>query len=254
MPPLRHPPLLTAVVADDLRRAIDAGEFEGGQLPSEPELARRMGISRATLRQAITELEEAGLVRRRHGKGTFVTGHAAALRNILNENSGTSDLIRAAGWLPTTTDVVPTTRPATSREVQALALQPRRRGPQHPPDATGGRAPGRGRGGRPALPPAGQRGHRHRAPRRGAGHPHVPVRPARRGRARGPPRHRRHPRRPGAGRHRPPAWASSPARRSSPSTRWTRPRDGSPCCSPREWYAPDVFQFRVYRRGPGSRR
>ena len=116
MPPLRHPPLLAAVVADDLRRAIDAGEFEGGQLPSEPELARRMKISRATLRQAITELEEAGLIRRRHGKGTFVTDHAAALRNILNENSGTSDLIRAAGWVPSTTDVVPVVRTTSARE------------------------------------------------------------------------------------------------------------------------------------------
>ncbi len=123
MPPLRHPPLLAAVVADDLRRAIDAGEFEGGQLPSEPELARRMKISRATLRQAITELEEAGLIRRRHGKGTFVTDHAAALRNILNENSGTSDLIRAAGWVPSTTDVVSTVRAASAREAASLSLE-----------------------------------------------------------------------------------------------------------------------------------
>jgi hypothetical protein len=30
--------------------------------------------------------------------------------------------------------------------------------------------------------------------------------------------------------------------------------DGVEVLFSREWYAPDVFQFRVYRRGPGSRR
>ncbi len=30
--------------------------------------------------------------------------------------------------------------------------------------------------------------------------------------------------------------------------------DGVEVLLSREWYAPDVFQFRVYRRGPGSRR
>jgi GntR family transcriptional regulator len=30
--------------------------------------------------------------------------------------------------------------------------------------------------------------------------------------------------------------------------------DGVEVLSSREWYAPEVFQFRVYRRGPGSRR
>jgi GntR family transcriptional regulator len=42
-------------------------------LPSEPELARQLGISRATLREAMRSFEEQGLIVRRQGVGTIVT-------------------------------------------------------------------------------------------------------------------------------------------------------------------------------------
>jgi GntR family transcriptional regulator len=42
-------------------------------LPSEPDLARRLGVSRATLREAMRSFEERGLVVRRQGVGTYVT-------------------------------------------------------------------------------------------------------------------------------------------------------------------------------------
>ncbi len=44
----------------------------GGKLSSEPELARQLGVSRATLREAMRAFEEQGLIRRRQGVGTFV--------------------------------------------------------------------------------------------------------------------------------------------------------------------------------------
>ncbi len=44
------------------------------RLPSEPELAKRMGVSRATLREAMRAFEGQGLIRRRQGVGTFVVG------------------------------------------------------------------------------------------------------------------------------------------------------------------------------------
>lgn len=122
MPQLRHPPNLATVVADEIRRSIEERAFPEGRLPSEPELARRLGVSRATLREAVTELEEAGLVRRRQGRGTFVTEHATSLRNILNENSGTTDVIAAAGWTPSTADVIAELRAPTRRTRDALGL------------------------------------------------------------------------------------------------------------------------------------
>ncbi len=123
VPPLQHPPNLTAVVADDLRRSIEKRTLgANGRLPSEPELARRMGVSRATIRHAVTELEEAGFVRRRQGRGTFVTGQATSLRNNLNVNSGVTDLIAAGGWTPGTTNVTREIREATREEAEALGL------------------------------------------------------------------------------------------------------------------------------------
>ncbi|MBN2389023.1 MAG: GntR family transcriptional regulator [Anaerolineales bacterium] len=44
------------------------------RLPSEPELARQLGVSRATLREAMRTFEGQGLIRRRQGVGTFVVG------------------------------------------------------------------------------------------------------------------------------------------------------------------------------------
>lgn len=70
------------IVADQLRATLRAGEWrQGQQLPSEPALAKAMGVSRTTLREALRSLENEGLISRRHGVGSFVTvnsGHIIA--------------------------------------------------------------------------------------------------------------------------------------------------------------------------------
>ena len=55
----------------DLANLISSLPAES-RLPSEPELAKRMGVSRATLREAMRAFEGQGLIRRRQGVGTFV--------------------------------------------------------------------------------------------------------------------------------------------------------------------------------------
>lgn len=65
-------PLYTQLVGI-IKQNISSGELNVGDLlPSEAELCRTMGISRNTVRQALGELEEEGLVVRKRGKGTFV--------------------------------------------------------------------------------------------------------------------------------------------------------------------------------------
>ena len=62
----------------DLAKLISSLPAES-RLPSEPELARRMGVSRATLREAMRSFEGQGLIRRRQGVGTFVVAKVPVL-------------------------------------------------------------------------------------------------------------------------------------------------------------------------------
>lgn len=51
----------------------------GERLPSEPRLAKKLGVSRATLREAMRSFEVQGMIRRRQGAGTFVVGQVSVL-------------------------------------------------------------------------------------------------------------------------------------------------------------------------------
>ena len=62
----------------DLAKLISSLPAES-RLPSEPELARRMGVSRATLREAMRAFEGQGMIRRRQGVGTFVLAKVPVL-------------------------------------------------------------------------------------------------------------------------------------------------------------------------------
>jgi GntR family transcriptional regulator len=53
---------------------IGSGWFAGDKLPSESELCIRFGVSRTVVRQALDEMERAGLIYKVKGKGAFVTG------------------------------------------------------------------------------------------------------------------------------------------------------------------------------------
>jgi GntR family phosphonate transport system transcriptional regulator len=59
-------------IAMELEREITATGKTGMALPPEQELAERFGVNRHTLRRAVDELVNAGLVERRHGRGVFV--------------------------------------------------------------------------------------------------------------------------------------------------------------------------------------
>ena len=70
-----QPTRLSDVIMQQLEgRIVDGTYAVGERLPSERELARQLDVSRPSLREAIQKLEAKGLVTRRHGGGTFVSG------------------------------------------------------------------------------------------------------------------------------------------------------------------------------------
>lgn len=89
-------------VIDRLKQDIAEGVYkEKEKLPSEFELAKQLGVSRATLREALRILEEESVIIRRHGVGTFVNSKPLFTSGIEQLNSVTS-MIRQAGMTPGT--------------------------------------------------------------------------------------------------------------------------------------------------------
>ncbi|MGE7992253.1 FadR/GntR family transcriptional regulator [Pseudomonas sp. NPDC089554] len=84
-------------VVEKLRQALARGQWRSGEmLPGQRELAEQLGISRPSLREAVTVLETLGLVRSMPGKGVLVldpeladpaqaadAGQAASLADVL---------------------------------------------------------------------------------------------------------------------------------------------------------------------------
>jgi GntR family transcriptional regulator len=93
----------------------------GDQLPNEDELAARFEVSRATIREAVRGLVEAGYLVRRHGTGTFVTA-SSRYRHTLNANLSYTAMIRQVGFKPGRRLLRKLVRPATAKEATTLGI------------------------------------------------------------------------------------------------------------------------------------
>lgn len=77
--------------------ALIARSEPGTRLPSEPDLAKALGVSRATLREAMRTFETQGLIRRRQGAGTFVVGQPPVIESGLEVLKSMLTLARRSG-------------------------------------------------------------------------------------------------------------------------------------------------------------
>jgi len=70
-----NPVSLYKQIADHLRQNIAQRSYEPtGRLPSEAQIMAQFAVSRVTVRLALDDLANEGLIERRKGKGTFVAG------------------------------------------------------------------------------------------------------------------------------------------------------------------------------------
>jgi GntR family transcriptional regulator len=90
-------------IGRDLRRDIQAGRWKVGErIPSEPELADTCGVSRGTVRRAIEQLVDDGMLRKEQGRGTFVISAMPRLHKKLDWLASFTKQLQDSGIKPST--------------------------------------------------------------------------------------------------------------------------------------------------------
>jgi DNA-binding FadR family transcriptional regulator len=107
-------------VADRIAADIRAGRFAPGErLPSERDLARRLEVGRASVREAIASLQVSGMIETRPGSGSFVAANAPE-RPRESHDSSPSDLLEARAMLEPAVARLAARRGGPDAEIEAL--------------------------------------------------------------------------------------------------------------------------------------
>lgn len=116
------PPSRAAAVASAIAQQITEGALvPGTRLPGERELCVRFEVSRVTVRRALAELRERGLIDAEEARGWFVAQPAVGEPNAL---MSFSEMAAERGLAASSTVVRAETRPATAEEAEELRIAP----------------------------------------------------------------------------------------------------------------------------------
>ncbi len=115
---------LPELIAESIRQAINSGQLQPGeQLPSEPQFAEQLGVSRTTLRDAVRILVSEGILERRRGVGTFIANNPLVnIQEGLETLFSTTELIHNKGYVPGTSESKWETIPATENLADILEV------------------------------------------------------------------------------------------------------------------------------------
>ena len=105
-------------------RSLIAAAKPGARLPSEPELARSLGVARATLREAMRTFETQGLLYRRQGSGTYVSHPPHVIDTGLEVLESIETLADRIGLEVTMGELKVELRSGTQEELDALGVIP----------------------------------------------------------------------------------------------------------------------------------
>jgi GntR family transcriptional regulator len=106
----------------DYLRNLIASAKPGDKLPSEPELARSLGVARATLREAMRTFETQGLLYRRQGSGTYISRPTQVMDSGLEVLESIETLAKRIGLEVAMGEFKVDVRPGTAEEVNALGI------------------------------------------------------------------------------------------------------------------------------------
>lgn len=117
-------PSLTDQVKAHLKERIVGGEFDGGRIPPETELAAELGVSRTTVRDALGRLEHEGAIIRRQGSGTYVNPPGLQIKSRLEEIWSYEQVLQDHGYTPSVEVLSADRRPAGDADAEALEVAP----------------------------------------------------------------------------------------------------------------------------------
>lgn len=93
-------PLYQQLIEELSKYISDEKLLPGDQILTEPEISQKYGVSRATVRQAIQELVNAGVLVKLHGKGTFLAEPKVKMN--VNSFGSFSSMAQEQGFRPST--------------------------------------------------------------------------------------------------------------------------------------------------------
>jgi GntR family transcriptional regulator len=107
---------------DRLRVNLVEGWPRDRPIPSERQIMQMTGLSRMTVRQAIAELVHEGMLRRDHGRGTFVAD--SRITRLLTGHSSFRDVVQSHGSIASTNVVRQRIVPANAAQATLLQIEP----------------------------------------------------------------------------------------------------------------------------------
>ena len=99
---LKRNPSLTDQAKAHINQLILENQFEEDRIPSETDLAESLGVSRTTIRDALSRLENEGVIYRKQGAGTFVNRPGLQIKSRLEEIWSYKAVLEDHGYVPST--------------------------------------------------------------------------------------------------------------------------------------------------------
>jgi GntR family transcriptional regulator len=99
---LKRNPSLTDQAKAHIKQQILGNQFQEDRIPSETDLAESLGVSRTTIRDALSRLENEGVIYRKQGAGTFVNRPGLRIKSRLEEIWSYRAVLEDHGYVPST--------------------------------------------------------------------------------------------------------------------------------------------------------